>query len=338
MAAAGSFGWVGVGKRALEFPDGAMLSGGVGRSPPGRMRMRYNGQLDRAEISLNGAAYLPIPLGSSSTCWQSDAAAPNNICRLVDITDVVVIGATTPDSTEKLKVVGDSLVRAGDMLVEMDGATRELRMVPKTVVGTGELFIVRGQNTLLASRGGALRLCSGEDAGGTVFGAIELFTGNSALVDFSRGGGLGFMGIGAGVTTFTIVANNAPGQNITIACDDGIIELDPSLGAIFFDGAIRNARTVVAVTPYPVVGDDNILAVDTSALAITINLPSAAANPGRRLIIKDETGDAATRNITIMPDAGDTFDGAASDTIGVNRGSRTFYSDGGTDWKLTATT
>lgn len=56
--------------------------------------------------------------------------------------------------------------------------------------------------------------------------------------------------------------------------------------------------TNVTTTPYVVLVTDDYISVDTSALAITIRLPNAATL-GKTFAIKDRTGSAATRNITV---------------------------------------
>lgn len=75
---------------------------------------------------------------------------------------------------------------------------------------------------------------------------------------------------------------------------------------------------------------ESVIGVDTSA-AITITLGSSDLFVGRRLTIKDETGSAATNNITVDTEGSETIDGAASKTVSTNYGYITVYSDG-TNW------
>ncbi len=58
-----------------------------------------------------------------------------------------------------------------------------------------------------------------------------------------------------------------------------------------------NYRTVTT-TPYVVQSNDDFLGVNTTATAITIQLPNAPA-VGRAYIIKDISGTAVVRNITV---------------------------------------
>jgi len=63
-------------------------------------------------------------------------------------------------------------------------------------------------------------------------------------------------------------------------------------------------------------------------------LPKAARRPGVTLVVKDIGGNAAVNNITITPFAGDTIDGAVSQTISANWGKMTLVSDDGTSWYI----
>jgi len=63
-------------------------------------------------------------------------------------------------------------------------------------------------------------------------------------------------------------------------------------------GVVTYNYTQVTTTPYVVLSTDEFLGVTTTSLAITILLPNAPAT-GRVYIIKDATGFAAARNITV---------------------------------------
>jgi len=67
---------------------------------------------------------------------------------------------------------------------------------------------------------------------------------------------------------------------------------------------------------------DYYIGVDTSSAAKTVNLPAAAtAGQGFVLVIKDESGNAATRNITIDANASELIDGALTQVVNTNYGS-----------------
>ena len=77
--------------------------------------------------------------------------------------------------------------------------------------------------------------------------------------------------------------------------------------------------------------NDNVVLVDSSGGARNITLP--APSVGRVLKIKDNTGSAATNNITVLPNGSEDIDGASSKVISNNWGSVELVSDG-TDWFL----
>ena len=62
----------------------------------------------------------------------------------------------------------------------------------------------------------------------------------------------------------------------------------------------------------------------TVGAATTVNLPAACVRNGLPVIVKDMKGDAATNNITVVPNGADTIDGHANDVIAINLASRTY--------------
>ena len=85
-------------------------------------------------------------------------------------------------------------------------------------------------------------------------------------------------------------------------------------------------RTTTAVTA-TTAGQTIIGVTDTSAPR-SVHLATVDLAPGRVIIIKDESGVAATNNITIDGQGGQTIDGQASVTISANYGVLRVYSDG----------
>jgi hypothetical protein len=84
---------------------------------------------------------------------------------------------------------------------------------------------------------------------------------------------------------------------------------------------LYNTNTVTfGASPYTPVATDTLLLLTTSGGAITINLPSAASRNGYPLRIKDNTGNAATNNITIARNGADTIEGRTSFIIANNWG------------------
>jgi hypothetical protein len=72
---------------------------------------------------------------------------------------------------------------------------------------------------------------------------------------------------------------------------------------------------------------ERIIGVTTDS-AVTLTLATNDMFVGRVLTIKDETGNAATNNITVDTEGAETIDGAASKTVSTNYGYISVYSDG----------
>jgi len=133
--------------------------------------------------------------------------------------------------------------------------------------------------------------------------------------------------------------------------DDITVTDDISVGGDIFVGSVRekvlNAGTtfmnVLKVSNGLTVGmatatnsatyttDKNDVTVLASTSTGTITITLHASIQGQILIIKD-TGAAATSNITITPNGGDTIDGAASLVMATNYESVTLVGDGSTGW------
>ncbi|MDA1128317.1 MAG: hypothetical protein O2913_06435 [Chloroflexi bacterium] len=89
----------------------------------------------------------------------------------------------------------------------------------------------------------------------------------------------------------------------------------------------RQAYTPVTVAAYTAKAGDSVLGVNRAGV-VTVTLPSGQALWGRIFTVKDESGAAATNNITVATEGAETIDGSATDVINVNYGARSYYSDG----------
>jgi hypothetical protein len=97
---------------------------------------------------------------------------------------------------------------------------------------------------------------------------------------------------------------------------------------------ILNPRKQISSALYYMSNVDYIVGVDTSA-ARTIVLPSASmVNDGAMFVIKDETGNAGTNNITINRSSTDTIEGLTSLSININYGIIELYRAGTGKWAL----
>lgn len=101
--------------------------------------------------------------------------------------------------------------------------------------------------------------------------------------------------------------------NTSIVGDGFIIVTGDPLGHTLTISNDRNlVYTNIDSTPYVVFLQQEFLSVDTSTLAITVQLPDVPVL-GKVFVIKDRIGDAATRNITVTTVTGATLiDGAAT--------------------------
>lgn len=90
-----------------------------------------------------------------------------------------------------------------------------------------------------------------------------------------------------------------------------------------------NFNTLITGSVYSVTRADYLIGVINLSYAPTVGLPMpSVVGSGKNYIIKDEAGGAATTSITIRSYENITIDGAASTTIAINYGIRSFYTDG----------
>lgn len=94
-------------------------------------------------------------------------------------------------------------------------------------------------------------------------------------------------------------------------------------------GVVARKAVDDTMTPYDAAADETIIGVDTSAGAVTVNLPDATlCKPGKRCYVNDEGGNAGTLAITMGTQGGQTVDGGAPAAISANYGSQGYYTDG----------
>jgi hypothetical protein len=137
----------------------------------------------------------------------------------------------------------------------------------------------------------------------------------SQILNLNSGGGGG-----GGATTFNGNTGTAlPAAGVINIVGTGPISTAATGNTITISQlGLAPAYTNVTTTPYVVTGTDYYLSVNSSALAITIQLPNAPTAL-REFVIKDRTGNAATNNITITTVGGTVLiDGATSQLINTN--------------------
>jgi len=84
---------------------------------------------------------------------------------------------------------------------------------------------------------------------------------------------------------------------------------------------IATIQNIAVAGPTTITDTFNTLArVDTATIAAASDVTLPAGEVGKQITVKDSSGSAGANNITITPDSG-TIDGAATQTIAVNRGA-----------------
>lgn len=123
--------------------------------------------------------------------------------------------------------------------------------------------------------------------------------------------------------TSSPTGSNISGLEITSVPGTGVTEY-------LVETPITRKTTATSTT---LVAGDKLCAVTDTSSARTITLPAASAYPaGAMLIVKDESGAAATNNITVQRAGSDAIDGATTKVISANYGSIRLYSNGSTAW------
>jgi hypothetical protein len=204
-------------------------------------------------------------------------------------------------------------------------------------------------NTMLLGRGGH---------GQTVANAVKIMTMRASGTDTSMSVGTltlaGAQGTGTGAGGDVIIATAPAGSSgsslnahverlrVTAAGNVGIGTATPAEkldvnGGLKFAGGFTvkslhaQAGTADVIT---VAVSDYYVGVDCSGAAKTVNLPAAAtAGAGKTFVIKDETGNAATNNITIDADGAELIDGVATYVMLIDREAVTLVCDG-TNWQI----
>ena len=148
----------------------------------------------------------------------------------------------------------------------------------------------------------------------------------------------------AAAPTFSFVSEGGTGMyrpsgtantlRFSVAANDAL-QLNTN-GATFYKGIILH-RTAVGNVDYAILSSDCIIAYTSLTAPHTATLPDATATDvvNKYYIIKDESGTAASHNITIATTSAQTIDGASTKVINTNYGYFVLYSDGA-NWQTVA--
>ena len=130
-------------------------------------------------------------------------------------------------------------------------------------------------------------------------------------------------------TEWLILVDTASDQDITgnwtFSEPVGFGTLSP-VSQVDVNGSVSVKRVSSAVN---VDSDDEVIfGIDSSSTTVTVTILTADIVAGRLFIIKDESGDAGSNNITVATEMAETIDGQATASISVNFGSLRLYTNG----------
>lgn len=105
---------------------------------------------------------------------------------------------------------------------------------------------------------------------------------------------------------------------------------------IAFTGGFVLNRVATINSSYTIVPQtDYYLSVSTTNLAVTVNLPSATSvSAGTEYIIKDATGNASSKAISVVANGTNTIDATTTQFIANNFGVMTIVTDGASNWEM----
>lgn len=171
-------------------------------------------------------------------------------------------------------------------------------------------------------------------------------TGRPTVNTLTAGTGIGITN-GAGTITISYTATSGDVFGPASSTDNAICRFDGTTGKLIQNssasiddngnitvvGSTLNGYQIVKLTEtaisYSVLSTDYLIGVTSTAAARTITLPAAASSSGKVFIVKDQSGGAATNNITVTVTGGATnIDNATTFVINTNYGAANFYSNG----------
>ncbi len=109
----------------------------------------------------------------------------------------------------------------------------------------------------------------------------------------------------------------------------GLVPYLVAIAAVVTSAPSFMQQVSVASSPYTVVSGKTLL-VDSTSLAITIQLPTPVQNFW--FIVKDVGFNAFTNNITVARAASEKIDGVTSNFVISNSGAAWIFTSNGTDW------
>ncbi|MBF0387314.1 MAG: hypothetical protein HQL20_05600 [Candidatus Omnitrophica bacterium] len=234
------------------------------------------------------------------------------------------IGTTAPRG--KLEVDGSVYVMSGNIGIGTTTATAGLDVVSSVFPVMKGIRTSTGTSTSLSAL--EVKQRTTEDMVDGFGSAVSFAVEDSAGVENVLGS-IGAVRDGAddsGALTFDTRTSGVQTEKMRISTSGNVGIGTISPGSTFdLKGSFAVYR--VAKDADATTSGEVIIGVTSTAAARTITLANADKVAGRIIMVKDESGAAATNNITVQAEAG-TIDGAANVVISANYGVVRVYSDG----------
>lgn len=208
------------------------------------------------------------------------------------------------------------------------GTGAQVRIQANASAGTCGSIDIRTTPAVSGS-GGDISITTGTNTGATP-GNILIDANNTGVSSFT----VDCEGTASMVSegTFTTTSNSASADAIRLNAASGGIDFTASSNIDFNDSTVINLTNDrrASATSFTTAGD-TINAITSTAAARTVTLATADVHEGKIIYVKDESGGAATNNITVDTQGSETIDGNSTGTISANYGVLRLYSDG-TNW------
>ena len=109
--------------------------------------------------------------------------------------------------------------------------------------------------------------------------------------------------------------------------------VDGGTGAWTALPVVNNYHSVTSAS-YSSTASDRIIGVNYAGSVSVSLINASSVPPGTIIVVKDESGNAGTNNITINPQSGQTIEGASNQLIVSGYDDRRMYSNGSNAWFL----
>ena len=236
----------------------------------------------------------------------------------------------TENTTTSLTLTGEFKSNAASPLIEINAPGEDVAITLRSATlktATGPVLKVTAANGVTLTLEGK----SSVEAGTITSLSGTEITLNRSGTDAVMATQAGIAGTLTGGTYAAISAAIGYTPSSPSNWTGSITAVGPALDELRAAVSDMNPFTVKSLTasdsPYTITTAEDVILVDTSTSGITVKLPTKAA--GRRVTVKDKSGNAATNNVTISPTgAGETIDGNANLVLNINLAAVSFVSDG----------